>query len=214
MNLHTKIAVIGGTGKSGQYLVKNLLQKGYSIKMLVRNPQHLKPFMDSAEIITGDVTEYQSIYDTLSGCCAIISTLGLGLPPSEPTIFSHSAQNIIKAANILGINRYIVTTGLNVSTPDDDKTAGTQMATDWMYTNYPISTHDKQEEYELLINSNLNFTMVRLPLIELTDDLADVSINLKDCPGNAISATTLASFLVSQLNDTSYHRKAPFVFNI
>jgi nucleoside-diphosphate-sugar epimerase len=26
-----KIAIIGGTGKSGQYLVQNLLKKGYSL---------------------------------------------------------------------------------------------------------------------------------------------------------------------------------------
>jgi putative NADH-flavin reductase len=32
-----KIAVIGGTGKSGKYLIQQLLGKGFPLKMLVRN---------------------------------------------------------------------------------------------------------------------------------------------------------------------------------
>jgi nucleoside-diphosphate-sugar epimerase len=36
MKLH-KIAVIGGTGKAGSFLVRKLLEKGFQIKLLLRN---------------------------------------------------------------------------------------------------------------------------------------------------------------------------------
>jgi hypothetical protein len=33
------------------------------------------------------------------------------------------------------------------------------MATEWMYQNYPETTSDKQKEYQLLSESNLDWTL-------------------------------------------------------
>lgn len=43
------------------------------------------------------------------------------------------------------------------------------MATDWMYQNYPETTKDKQTEYNPLSESNLDWTLVRLPLVDRTN---------------------------------------------
>lgn len=39
---NTNIAVIGGTGKSGKFLVKQLLNQGFHINLLLRNPQNFQ----------------------------------------------------------------------------------------------------------------------------------------------------------------------------
>ena len=68
------------------------------------------------------------------------------------------------------VRRYVVITGvLNVDTPEDKKSSGVKAATDWMYAHYPESTADKQKEYDLLRASSVDWTMIRLPLIEETD---------------------------------------------
>lgn len=213
MNTYMKIAVIGGTGKSGRYLVNQLLMQDYQLQMLVRNPEHFTFTSPNIIVINGDVTDISAVTKTLKGCSAVISTLGLGIPPSSPDIFTKATTNILTAMAKTGINRYIVTTGLNVNMPHDNKGITTQMATDWMYDNYPASTQNKQEEYELLTQSPVAWTMLRLPMIQLTDENPEIAVNLKDCPGDAISATALARFLVSQLEDTQYLRKAPFIAN-
>jgi hypothetical protein len=82
-----------------------------------------------------------------------------------------------------------------------------------MKTNYPETTFDKQEEFNLLSGSNIDWTLVRLPMIELTDETKKLLINLEDCPGYKISATDLARFLIKQLSDGTYIRKAPFIAN-
>ncbi|MEQ9441219.1 MAG: SDR family oxidoreductase [Cyclobacteriaceae bacterium] len=209
-----KIAVIGGTGKSGKYLVKQLLDQGFHIKMLVRNPERRPIQNASVEVITGDVTDYERVHTLVDGCDAVMSTLGLGLPPSEPTIFSLAARHITQAMDACGVRRYIVVTGLNVDVPSDQKGHKTKSATDWMYANYPKSTADKQLEYRILSESKLDWTLVRLPLIEQTDARAIVSISLEDCPGDKISATDLAHFFIEQLTDNTYIRKAPFIANV
>ena len=37
-----KIAIIGATGKSGKYLIKQLLIKGFSLKVLIRTPENFQ----------------------------------------------------------------------------------------------------------------------------------------------------------------------------
>lgn len=206
------IAVIGGTGKSGKYLVQELLNKGYSLKLLTRNPENFILKNSLTEVVTGDVRNEDTVHSFIENCDVVISTLGQ--PKGERSVFSDATKNIIHTMNHYGIKRYIVTTGLSVNTEADCKNDHVKMATEWMYQNYPETTFDKQKEYELLSESNLDWTLVRLPLINLTDTSFTTEVNLIDCKGENISAGDLAEFLVSQIEDAAYIKKSPFLYNI
>ncbi|MDF2550809.1 MAG: epimerase [Chryseobacterium sp.] len=206
-----KIAVIGGTGKSGKYLVQNLSDKNYSIKLLLRHPENFTIENPLIEIVKGDVRDFESVDHLIKDCTIVISTLGQ--PKGEDSIFSDASKNIIKAMKFYGTKRYIVTTGLNVDTPFDHKNVKVKMATDWMYQNYPKTTADKQKEYELLVDSHLNWTLVRLPVINQTSEIFTIEANLEDCKGENISATDLAEFLVSQIDDETFIQQSPFLYN-
>ncbi|MFI5124751.1 MAG: NAD(P)-dependent oxidoreductase [Chitinophagales bacterium] len=211
MNNNQKIAVIGGTGKSGKYLVQQLLNQGFPIKLLLRNPERFQIKNSLIEIVPGIVQDYQAIHTLVEGCCAVISALGLGQHNSEKTIFSRATTNVIRALNTFQIKRYILITGLNVDTPFDKKGTHTTFATEWMKANYPETTADKQKEWEMLSESALDWTLVRLPLIELTDEIKELKVSLEDCPGEKISATDLAYFMVRQLSENDYLGKSPFI---
>ncbi|UHO40417.1 NAD(P)H-binding protein [Chryseobacterium capnotolerans] len=206
------IAVIGGTGKSGKYLVQNLLEKGYPIKLLWRNPEDFKMQDPLIEIVKGDVRDGEAVHTLIEGCDMVISTLGQ--PKGEKSVFSDAAENIIRTMNYYGIKRYIVTTGLSVNTSADQKNDRVKMATEWMYQNYPETTSDKQKEYQLLLESSLDWTLVRLPLINLTDESFTTETSLIDCKGENISAADLAEFLVLQIKNSNYIRESPFLYNI
>lgn len=206
-----KIAVIGGTGKSGTYLVKELLQQGHSIRLLHRNPSSLTISNPLVEVVSGDARNREAIDALLTGCHAVISTLGQ--PKGESSIFSKATENVLQAMTKHGIRRYIVTTGLNVDAPGDHKNEKVRFATDWMYQNYPETTKDKQVELEYLLKSDLDWTLVRLPMIIQTEESFPVEVSLEDCRGEGISATDLARFLVEQLSDERYVRKSPFLMN-
>ncbi len=213
MEQKIKIALIGGTGKSGKYLVTQLLKQGFHFKVLVRNPETFQIQNSLIEVVKGDVMDYEIVNAFIKGCQAVISTLGLGQPPSETSIFSRATKNIIKSMNENNVQRYIIITGLNVDTPYDNKSQKTKLATDWMYANYPKTTADKQTEYTILSNSNVNWTLIRLPIIEQTDLTSEINVSLEDCYGDKISATNLALFLIKQLKDDIYIKKSPFISN-
>lgn len=208
-----KIAVIGGTGKSGKYLVNQLLNQGFNIKLLVRNLDHFQIQSPLIEVIQGSISNYGAVFQLVEGCQAVVSTLGLGQPNSETSIFSQSTKNVLRAMEAWNVRRYMVITGLNVDTPFDQKSPKTKFATDWMKTNYPLTTADKQLEYSVLVDSDLDWTLVRLPLIEQTEEKRGVLVSVEDCLGDKISATDLAIFLIEQLTDRTYVRQAPFLAN-
>ena len=206
-----KIAVIGGTGKSGKYLVTELLNQGLQFKMLLRNPENFQLNHSAIEILKGNAGDSEAVRLLANGCQAIISTIGQ--QGNEMPIFSKATGNILRAMNECNINRYIVTTGLSVDTPSDKKSSQTKFGTHWMKTNYPATTADKQTEYNVLAASNINWTLIRLPLIEQTAIRTVINISLEDCPGDKISATGLAGFLINQLYDDTYIKQAPFITN-
>ena len=207
----SKIAILGGTGKSGKYLVQHLLNQGFQLRLLLRNPETFTIKSPLIEVVSGDARNYESVQTLLEDCQAVISTVGQ--PKGEPSIFSDATRNVIRAMAHWKIDRYISATGLNVDTPEDQKGEPTQSATDWMRIHYPMTTADKQTEYELLSASSVNWTLVRLPVIEQTDERRPTLVSLADCPGSFISATDLAHFFTESLSDPTYFKKAPFIAN-
>jgi putative NADH-flavin reductase len=214
MKEKSKIAVIGSSGNAGNYLIKEVINQGYDFKALVRDPDKFQAINASVEIITGNVKDYSTVLSLIGGCDAVISTLGLGQPNSETFIFSQSTKNVIRAMQECNVQRYIVITGLNVDTPNDQKSTKTEFATNWMKTNYPLTTADKQLEFNELSKSDINWTLVRLPLIDQTEERGKVSVSTEDCLGEKISATDLAYFLIEQLESDLYLKKAPFIANV
>jgi putative NADH-flavin reductase len=211
MRQKLKIAIIGGGGRTGKYLVDQLVNHGHSVKLLLRNPQNINVQNSLIEIVKGDAVDPASIHSLLAGCQAIISTVGQR--KDEPLVARQATINVLKAMEAHQIQRYLLVTGLNVDTPFDRKGLQTSMATEWMKTNYSIYHEDKQKAYSILSASDLAWTMVRVPFIEFMDERNELRVSLEDCLGTKISAADIAAFLVDQLDDTTYIRKSPFIAN-
>ena len=127
--------MIGGTGKSGKYLVNQLLSRGQAVKLLVRDTNKFQIEDPLIELVQGDARDYTAVRSLVRGCQAVISTLGQ--PKGETTpIFSEATTHTLRAMAACGVKRYILTTGLNVDAPLDKKGPGTRAATEWMRSNY------------------------------------------------------------------------------
>lgn len=206
------IAVIGGTGKSGIYVVKQLADRGFGVRMLVRDVTKVGTLSALVEVVTGDVCDYEAVVSVMRGCDGVISTLGQS--PGAVPPFSVGTGHILRAMVTQGIRRYVVVTGLSIDVPTDKKGVRTQQLSAYMRSSYPATIADKQREYELLAESTVDWTLVRLPLIEQSEMRGDVAVSEEDCPGEKIRAGDLAAFLVGQLADRRYVRKAPFIASV
>ncbi|MEO7048617.1 MAG: NAD(P)H-binding protein [Ferruginibacter sp.] len=212
MEQKIKIAVLGGGGRTGKYLVTQLLSQGYNIKLLLRSSENFQLESPSIEIIIGDAIDAEAIRSLIQGCQAVISTIGQR--KDEPLVASQATINILKAMSKYGIKRYILVAGLNVDTPFDKKSPATITATEWMKMTFPVIHVDRQKTYSILSTSDVNWTLIRVPFIEFTDTKGETIVSLEDCRGNKISANDIANFVIEQLSDETYVKKSPFIANV
>lgn len=204
-----KVAVLGGGGRTGNYLVNQLLKEGFSVKLLLRHPENFPIQNNQIEMIKGDALDLESIKSLLKDCQAVLSTIGQR--KDEPLVASAATKNILQVMNDYGIERYVLLAGLNIDTPFDKKSTKTQMATDWMKANFPIIQEDRQKAYDLLVESTTDWTQVRVPFIEFSELSSEISIDLEDCLGDKISAFDIAAFMIQEMAASKFSRKSPFI---
>ncbi|MBB6502589.1 NAD(P)-dependent oxidoreductase [Pedobacter cryoconitis] len=209
MTKSIKIALLGATGKAGKYLLQELLLQGYQVKSLIRNPENYSITHPLIEIVKGDIKDLETTRLLLKDCNCVISAIGQN--KDEELISSLATSNILRVMEELNIKRYILLTGMNLEVAGDQKSPKNTEATKWMKATFPIFVADKQKAYEMLKESKMDWTLLRLPWIEQTTERRGVQVDLQDCPGELISTTDLADFLIDQITATAYLRKAPFV---
>ena len=205
----SKVAVLGGGGRTGKYLVNQLLENGFNIKLLLRNPDDFTNQNSKIEIIKGDAVNEESINLLLKDCQAVLSTIGQR--PGEPMVASQATKNVLNAMKRNDIERYVLLAGLNIDTPFDKKSPKTIMATDWMKTNYPEIQKDRQFTYDLLVDSKIDWTQVRVPLIVFSEESSEIAVNIEDCLGEKISAFDISKFMVKEMIESNYSRQSPFI---
>jgi len=84
------IAIFGSTGNTGKEVLTAALEKGYKVRVMVRNPAKLSDSIKNNSDVTifiGDVSSKNTIKETVKGAHYVISVVGgaLGKPEDFPT---------------------------------------------------------------------------------------------------------------------------------
>jgi nucleoside-diphosphate-sugar epimerase len=105
------IALTGATGFIGQYLLRELQHRGYSVRVLLRRPTDL-PLLGTSAVI-GDLSRPQNIGAALEGVDYIVHSAGLaptmsGFPEDDYRIFNVAATiRLADAARRAGAKRFV-----------------------------------------------------------------------------------------------------------
>jgi uncharacterized protein YbjT (DUF2867 family) len=109
-----KVAIIGGTGFVGSYLIDALLDAGHEPDVLVRSGSEGKLHRaDECELTTGDLDSAAAIDAVLAGCDAVIYNVGILREfPREGITFEalqyRGAETVAEAAKRAGIRRFLL----------------------------------------------------------------------------------------------------------
>ncbi len=110
--------VTGATGFIGSHLTEALIQNGFSVKCLVRNPDNLR-FLDvsSAEIIRGDCSRIETFWKAVKDVDYVFHLAGLTKAKSEEDFFIANVkgtENVVQAVleNNRNIKRFIYLSSL------------------------------------------------------------------------------------------------------
>jgi uncharacterized protein YbjT (DUF2867 family) len=67
--MEKRILVVGGTGRLGQPVARQLKEDGYQVRVMARDVEKARKLFDeSFEIVQGDVTDHDSLERALDGC--------------------------------------------------------------------------------------------------------------------------------------------------
>ncbi|WP_445488989.1 NAD(P)-dependent oxidoreductase [Niallia sp. 03133] len=212
MAVYNSVAIIGGTGKVGQHLAKKALENGFKVRMLVRNPNKFKKYDDRIELICGDAQDEKAVHLLLKGCDTVINTLGQPVKEEKP-IYSSVTSSILNKMSDLGIKRYIGVTGGSLTIPGDNKTFINKVGAKIFEILFSNMMTDKKRELSILQNSDIEWTLVRLPFVMEGSETGKIKEDLKDMPGRKIMNADIAEYLIDQINKKEYIRKTPFISN-
>ena len=105
------IALTGGTGFIGRYLLRELSRRGYRMRVLLRRPSVLPP--ECASAVVGDLARPQNMAAALAGVDAVIHSAGVsqamsGLPEDDHRALNTEATiGLARAAQRAGVRRFV-----------------------------------------------------------------------------------------------------------
>jgi putative NADH-flavin reductase len=207
------LALFGITGRTGLPLAEMLLQAGYQLKALARNPDKLTLKHPNLTVLRGNVLQYEDVRRTVEGTDAVISVIG-PTKDSPPLMQTEGTRNIVKAMEGSGIRRIISMTGGGVPAPPDQPKTPDKLIRFIMKLVAKNVLEDGTNHAEVLKSSRLDWTVVRGPRLTngpLTNQyrVGWVGVNAS----TSASRRDIAHFITKELEEGKYIHQMPFISN-
>lgn len=207
------MALLGATGMVGDFLLREALARGYSVRALARTPARLDEYSSRITIVQGDARDPVVIGELLRGSDLVISALGPVQADGDANLFINTivTGNVLQAMTAQGMSRYIVVSGAGVVMPGDERDLLGWWIRALAQTGLRDALEDKQAEYELLANSSADWVLVRCPLIDPVPFRRNPLSSLQTPPAFRVRAGEVARFIIDQIDSPDYSRQGPFL---
>lgn len=110
--MERKIALIGASGFVGSAILRELLDRGYQVEALVRNPDKIDIKNANLTVKKVDVSDEEALAQALQGYATVISSYNPGW--TNPNIAGDTRANypkIVAAAKTAGVKRLLIVGG-------------------------------------------------------------------------------------------------------
>lgn len=212
-----KIIIFGATGFSGQAILEEAVRQGHEVTVLVRDASKIHNKNNNVKIVEGNVLEPAVVSSVLHHQEAVIQCLGVGgKGDGKPTTFiSDATKIIVDEMQKQNIKRLIAMSNVG---------AGNSLTFQpWFFTKFilpyfmkwlKVIIEDKNRMEPIIMNSNLNWTIVRCPNIVDKPSKGTCNATL-DGKGLKMTITLpdLSRFMVDQLKQTTFIKQAPCISN-
>ncbi len=116
------VLVAGATGRTGQQITAQLLEKGYQVRALVRDADRAAELLGpNVELFVGDVREPATLTPAFAGVTRVISAIGSGAKegPASPEFIDYGGNNNLADAAInAGAKQFVLVSSMGVTHED------------------------------------------------------------------------------------------------
>ncbi|MCL3883734.1 SDR family oxidoreductase [Marivita sp. GX14005] len=116
-----KVLVAGATGKTGQRLTRELIERGHEPVALVRESSDTSVLPEGAQLRKGDLTDLQA--DVCEGCDAVVFAAGSGADTDEEMtrkVDRDGAKRLVDLAKQSGARRFVMLSSVGTEDPPEE----------------------------------------------------------------------------------------------
>jgi len=191
------ITIVGAHGSIAQLLHPKLIENGHSVRGIIRKKEQAETLEKmGVEPVVSDIEAETDISDSVGDVDAVVFAAGAGPGSGKErkyTVDRDGAIKLMRACQKNGIQRYIM-----ISVMGLDKPRGNDV--------FQVYQKAKAEADEALINSGLNYTIIKPG--RLTDDKGTGWVKIGNLEGGEIPREDVASVIAESLENDSAFRKA------
>lgn len=206
------ITIFGASGRTGQQLVSQALDRGHQVTAYVRRPEALTIQHPGLKVTTGTLDEPDKLREAVSGAEACLSALGGNSLRKRSVEFTAGIVRIITLMEQEGVPRLIYLSSVGAGESRSYLPQPFRFLIADVMLRVPLADHTLNEQR--IAGSTLQWTVVR------PGGLADGPITGKITHGSgktvfnsnaSISRADVAAFMLDQLTDTTYVNKAAWL---
>jgi putative NADH-flavin reductase len=199
------ILVVGANGRTGTYLVRYALDKGWKVTAYLRNKDKLIAWHESLlTVVEGDAYDYEKIAAATKGKDVVISALGVVDVDGDVSLMSEGAKRMVAGMQQHGVRRIIAIGGMGTLNADE---SGTLLKDT---PDYPAAYKNVAEghfkAWEVLQQSGMSYTFVCCPWIPDAPRTGIYETKKDYMPfgKNHINTGDLADFILSEAEHNQF----------
>jgi putative NADH-flavin reductase len=211
------VLILGATGYTGTEVLKQALQKNYTVTVLVRNAKAITAQHQNLSIIEGNVLDRNILSQALHNQDVVIQVLGIsGKGDGKPNSFVSDATKIlVEEMQKQNVNRLIALSNVGAGNSISFMPRFfTKFILPYFMKWLKAIIDDKNIMEPIIMNSSLQWTIIRCPNITEKTAKSDVTATL-DGKGLKLSITKpdAAKFIVDQIIEKNFINQAPSISN-
>ncbi len=210
------ISILGADCPIGRQIIEISLRCGYEVQALTQTALEPSPDKD-LRVLQSESFDERHIQTVVRGSTCVINLCNMGgCRAAQGGMSSVSISQVaLHAMQQSRTPRYLLVTHPGVRFPSDHK-----LAVDGFTSRYvwPIvhrqRARELQEEANLVMKTDLNWTIVRCPKIKTVATMGSIRVNRNKPMGRFVATDRLARYLVHLKDSDTYNRQAIFVASV
>ncbi|MBO9659767.1 MAG: NAD(P)H-binding protein [Chitinophagaceae bacterium] len=202
-----RILLLGATGRTGRLLLKQALQRGHEVIVLVRDRNKISFTDPNLRVMQGHPADRACLNTAMKGCDAVLSTLNISryndfpwTPLRTPKDFlSNVMTQLIPLCETHNVKRVIFTSAWGVGDTEKDIPGWFRWLVKKSNLRYPYQ--DLYRTEELVKKTSLDWTAVRPAVLLNSKKISPPRISKENVPIPSlfINRASVASFILDAL---------------
>ena len=210
---YMRVVIFGANGKTGALLVEQALTKGYKVVAFVRKAGSIQIDNPNLKVIVGNLNETLNLTDAITGADACMCALGGGSLKQHSPEIVEGIKNIVSIMEQEVVPRFIYLSSLGAGESRLIMAQPMRFLIFNIMLRVPLADHNANEQ--LISKSKLKWTFVRPGALNdgALSGIFKHGSEIIKLKGNAsISRANVAAFMIDQLSDETYIKKAVWLY--